>query len=174
MKRVCAWCNTLMGEIESDKHDASTITHGICNSCLKTLFNDKNIDFIPFLNSLSAPVVLIDDNNTYLSANDAALSVLDKQHIQLENKRTGDIFTCENARLTGGCGHTEKCGGCQMLQLINDTYDSQDNFSNIPVTLTRKVDNTREELNLRVSTEKINGLVLMRIDHFDAEIMDQS
>ena len=174
MKRVCAWCKTDMGELKSDLHDASAITHGICNVCLKSLFEDKNIDFIPFLNSLSAPVVLIDENNTYLSANDAALSILEKQHTHLHNQRTGDIFTCENARLSGGCGHTEKCGGCQMLQLITDTYEGRDDFSNIPVTLMRRVDNVREELNLKISTESVNDLVLMRIDHFDTKAIDHS
>lgn len=174
MKRICAWCKSSMGEVKSELHSTSTITHGICNKCLETLFEDKNIDFIPFLNSLTAPVVLIDENNTYLSANDTALSILNKQHIHLENKRTGDIFTCENATLTGGCGHTEKCGGCQMLQLINNTYDSNHVFSNIPVTLSRNSDKMREELNLHVSTEKVNGLVLMRIDHFDIKILGHS
>jgi hypothetical protein len=160
-----------MGETHSELHDINAISHGICNSCLTSLFNDKNIDFIPFLNSLSAPVVLIDENNTYLSANDSALSLLNKDHIELKNKRTGDIFTCENAKLTGGCGHTEKCGGCQMLQLVNDTYDGRDNFNNIPVKLMRKQDAVREELNLHISTEKVNGLVLMRIDQFKKETL---
>jgi nitrogen-specific signal transduction histidine kinase len=163
-----------MGETHSELHDTNAISHGICNSCLTSLFNDKNIDFIPFLNSLSAPVVLIDENNTYLSANKSALSLLDKDHIELKNKRTGDIFTCENAKLTGGCGYTEKCGGCQMLQLVNDTYDGRDNFNNVPVTLMRKQDAVREELNLHISTEKVNGLVLMRIDQFKEKSLPHS
>lgn len=173
MKRICAWCHIPMGETES-VHDESAITHGICHSCLTSLFGNKNIDFTPFLNSLSAPVVLIDSNNTYLSANNTALSLLDKDHIQLQNKRTGDVFTCENAELPGGCGHTEKCGGCQMLQLINNTFDGQNHFSNIPITLTRNKDHIQEELNLRISTEKVNGLVLVRIDQLEHDAIDHS
>ncbi|MCF7832250.1 MAG: hypothetical protein K9N05_01570 [Candidatus Marinimicrobia bacterium] len=165
MKRVCAWCNTHLGEVTSDIHNEHTITHGICETCLNKMFGSNNIDFVPFLNSLAAPVVLIDDNNTYLSANNLALAVLGKEREKLQQNRTGDIFTCENSHLDGGCGHTDKCGGCQMLKLINDTYEDKDNFDHVPVTLFQKKGEVRHKLELELTTEKVNGLVLMRIDN---------
>ena len=172
MKRVCSWCQKYLGDIPSSLHSEHTITHGICDTCLANLFSDRNIDFIPFLNSIPAPIVLIDDNNTYLAANDAALAILKKDNVSLINKRTGDVFTCENAKLTGGCGHTKKCGGCQMLQLINNTYSGKDSFQNVPVTLTRKKGNAREELNLQLSTEKVKKLDLLRIDEMSTITLD--
>ena len=164
MKRICAWCQTSLGEVSSNIHSEQAITHGICDICLNNLFVDRDIDFIPFLNSLSAPVILIDDNNTYLSANSKALDVLAKDHQFLKQKRTGDVFTCENAHLEGGCGHTNRCGGCQMLQLINDTYEGKDSFDHVPVTLFQKHGDVQHKLDLELTTEKVNGLVLMRID----------
>ena len=137
-------------------------------------FPIRNINFIPFLNTIDAPVVLIDDNNTYLSANNSALSIIDREHLQLQNQRTGDIFTCENSKLTGGCGHTDMCGGCQMLQLISKTYTAKNAFNNIPVTLTRAKGKVREKLNLHISTERMNNLVLLRIDQFDTKFEYQS
>lgn len=167
MKRICAWCQTSLGEVSSNIHSEQAITHGICDICLSKLFIDRDVDFIPFLNSLSAPVILIDDNNTYLSANSKALDVLAKDHQFLKQKRTGDVFTCENAHLEGGCGHTNRCGGCQMLQLINDTYEGKDSFDHVPVTLFQKHGDVRHKLNLELTTEKVNGLVLMRIDNHE-------
>lgn len=164
MKRVCAWCKKSMGEVQSILHDNHAITHGICDSCLNDLFIDKNIDFIPFLNSISAPVILIDEENTYLSANDSALNFLGKDHQHFKQKKTGDIFTCENAHLPGGCGYTDKCGGCQLIKLINDTYEGENHFEHVPITITQQKDNTRQKVNLKLTTEKVNGLVLMRID----------
>ncbi|MEA3392788.1 MAG: PAS domain-containing protein [Candidatus Marinimicrobia bacterium] len=164
MKRICAWCQTSLGEVSSNIHNEQAITHGICDICLSKLFKDKDVDFIPFLNSLPTPVVLIDDNNNYLSANSHALEILGKDHQDINKKRIGDVFTCENAHLEGGCGHTNRCGGCQMLQLINDTYEGKDSFDHVPVTLIQKHGNARQELNLELTTEKVNGLVLMRID----------
>ena len=164
MKRICAWCQTSLGEVRSDLHHEHTITHGICNACLEKIFAERDIDFIPFLNSLSAPVVLIDDNKTYLSANSSALKILEREHPHLNQKRIGDVFSCENAHLEGGCGHTVRCGGCQMLQLINDTYEGKNTFDHVPVTLIEKQGETRHKLDLELTTEKINGLVLMRID----------
>jgi len=164
MKRICAWCQTSLGEISSDLHSEQVITHGICDTCLNKLFKDRDVDFIPFLNSLSAPVVLIDENNNYLSANSRALEILGKDYQDINKKRIGDVFACENAHLEGGCGHTVRCGGCQMLQLIKDTYDGKDSFNHVPVNLIEKQGDTRQELNLELTTEKVNGLVLLRID----------
>ena len=164
MKRVCAWCNTSLGTIESDLHHESAITHGICDSCLNKIFANKTIDFLPFLNSITAPVVLIDENNTYLSANDIALDYLGAEHKDLNSKRTGDVFKCQNAHLPGGCGQTDQCGGCQMRQLITDTYIGKDKFEHVPVTLIQKHGETRKRIDLELTTEKVNGLVLLRID----------
>lgn len=133
---------------------------------MKTLFENKNINFIPFLNSLSVPVILIDHNNTYLSANDKALPMLSKDRINLQDQRIGDVFSCENSKLPGRCGHTKNCGGCQMLQLIKNTYEGKRKFENVPVTLKQKIDNIQEELNLKLSAEKVNDFVLLRIDQF--------
>ena len=72
---------------------------------------------------------------------------------------------CENAHLDGGCGHTERCGGCEMLQLITDTYEGKNSFSHVPVTITKIKADSRQELNLELTTEKVNDFVLMRIDN---------
>ena len=164
MKLVCAWCNIHMGQKHSDIHPEDAITHGICDECMLKLYKKKQIDFIPFLNTISAPVVLIDENNTYIAANDKALVKLGKEHSSFQSKRTGDIFSCQNAHLAGGCGHTKKCGGCQMLNLITETYEGKHSFSHVPVNLIQKDNNSTQEINLKITTENINGMVLMRID----------
>ena len=51
-----------------------------------------------------------------------------------------------------------------MLQLINDTYEGKDSFDHVPVTLFQKHGDVRDKLDLELTTEKVNGLVLMRID----------
>lgn len=169
MKRICAWCKSSMGEVQSTIHDGHSVTHGICETCLNMLYSENQIDFIPFLNTINAPVVLIDENNNFRSANTYALSILNKRHVELEGKRTGDVFTCENAGLPGGCGHTKKCGGCQMLGLIKKTFESETSFNNVAVRLNRNDHGMPEELNLQLSTEKVNDLVLMRIDQYNED-----
>ena len=161
---VCAWCNKHMGEKYSDFHPADTITHGICEDCMNNLFKKKQIDFTPFLNTISAPVVLLDENNQFLAANKLGLEKLGKKQDNLDNSRTGDVFTCENANLPGGCGYTEKCKDCQLLALINHTYKTKQSFAHIPVSIIKKTDNISQKLDLELTTENLNGMILMRID----------
>ena len=51
-----------------------------------------------------------------------------------------------------------------MLNLINDTYEGKNTFDHVPVTLIEKQGDTRQKLNLELTTEKVNNLVLLRID----------
>jgi PAS domain-containing protein len=153
-----------MGEKYSKLHSEDAITHGICKKCMDSLSEKKHIDFFPFLNTIPAPVILIDENNTYIAANNKALQKLGKEKQDLSKNRTGDIFVCENAELPGGCGHTENCPGCQMLTLISKTYEERHSFSQVPVSIIRKDGNIKQQLNLELTTENISGMVLMRID----------
>ncbi len=164
MKLVCAWCNKHMGQKHSDFQPEDAITHGICEECMLNLYQKKQIDFIPFLNTISAPVILIDENNTYIAANNLALDKLGKKHKNLINNRTGDIFTCKHSYLPGGCGHTKECNGCQMLDLITKTYNGKNSFSHVPVKLVKKDGESFVDIKLKITTENINGMVLMRID----------
>jgi hypothetical protein len=164
MKLVCAWCNTHIGEKYSEVHPEDAITHGICDKCMESMFVKKQIDFIPFLNTISAPVILIDKDNRYVAANESALKLLGNENKIPSYHGPGDVFKCENAHLEGHCGHTERCGGCQILNLINETYTGKHSFAHVPVQIIQKENDIHQKFDLVLTTEKINDFVMMRID----------
>ncbi|MCK4812837.1 MAG: PAS domain-containing protein [Candidatus Marinimicrobia bacterium] len=164
MNRVCSWCHKSLGSIDSDVHSEGVVTHGICQDCLDDIFSKSSLDFTLFLNSISAPVAIVDKNGVFQSANDLAQSLLNKDRSEIIHKMSGEAFSCKNASLPGGCGKTIHCAECELRNTIIETYEHNKDQVDIPVTLIQEKESQREMFHFLVSTQKINDLVLMKID----------
>jgi PAS domain-containing protein len=167
MKRTCAFCDKELNTaaIEAD----APITHGLCKDCISRFNSSPGKPLRDYLDSIPAPVILVDSDRRIRIANRRACEYLGKELPEMEGFRGGDVFECENARLPGGCGKTVHCSGCAIRRAVLDTLILEKAHEKSPAYLNRRFSQRTQRLVMQISTEKIQGLVLLRID----EIRDE-
>lgn len=99
MRRVCAWCTKTMGRVHSNSFPERVITHRICDKCADILLAKLGIPLTVFLDSLAAPVVVVDDTVRVKTANRHAQTLLQKNLSMIEGYKGGDVFMCAYATL---------------------------------------------------------------------------
>ena len=89
---------------------------------------------------------------------------LKKELHEVEGVIGGLVFECRYAKLPEGCGKTLHCDGCTIRNQVMDTAKTGRPYSGQPALLNPGFTKTEVEFKLKISTEKINDLVLLRID----------
>ncbi len=164
MIRVCAWCNKDMGVLLAGGQSKNIITHGICEECANNIFTKIGLKSESFLDDLAAPVLVVDETGRTLSANRLARVLLKKDLQDTELYNIGDMFECAHAALPEGCGKTIHCGTCTIRSSVMDTFESGESKLEVKAYLHRGESDNSEKIDLSISTEKINGVVMLRID----------
>ena len=142
----------------------STITHGICEDCANNLFDDMGMKLTAFLDSLAAPVVVVDSTGSVKTANQQAQEILHKSLAEIQGGQPGDVFECVHAETPEGCGHTIHCGGCAIRRTVMDTFKSGRSHAKVPAFVNRGSPDESRKIDLLISTEKVKNVVLLRID----------
>lgn len=167
MRSVCAWCGIEIREA-SPGSDPGVVTHGICPTCADRFFRPRERTMRGFLNDLDAPTVLVDGHVRVLEANDAALAVMGKGREEAVGYLGGEVFECAHARQPGGCGGTVHCVGCTLRSTVEETFITGHSCDHRVAVVRRagpRDDAARTDTRLTISTEKVGGLVLIRLDH---------
>jgi hypothetical protein len=164
MKIVCVWCSKDMGTIPSEYRPKSVITHGICEECVSKIFVELGTELGVFLDSLAAPVLVVDETGNVVTANRQTRALLQKELPDIEHYKGGDVFECAYAKLPEGCGKTIHCDGCTIRNTIMDTFQSGKSHLKTPAYLNRGTPDDCKKIDFLISTEKVNGVVLLRID----------
>lgn len=164
MKRVCSWCKTEMGVVQTKDFSETAVTHGICEECLQTYFGPRQVNLMDFLDSLDATVIAVNSKAIVTSANKQAREFLHKESNEIEGFMGGDVFECAFAKLPGGCGNTIHCDGCTIRNTVMDTFLSGNSHLKTPAYLFRGTPEKNQEIQLLISTEKVKEVVLLRID----------
>jgi len=164
MKRVCAWCKIEMGTKPVEAPFEQTVTHGICPSCLETHFQLRQSTLIDVLDGLDAPVIIVDSTVCVRCANKQAQVLLNKVLPDIEGVVAGDVLECAYAKLSGGCGNTTHCDGCMIRKTVMDTYQTGESHLKIAAHLLQGTADNNQEVTLLLSTEKVNDVVLLRVD----------
>ncbi len=164
MKIVCAWCSKDMGTTLPENHSESVITHGICEECMKTIFAVSRAELGAFLDSFAAPVLVVDETGSVLTANKQARVLLQKNLSDIEGFKGGDVFECAYSKLPGGCGETIHCDGCTIRNAIMDTFQSGKSHLKTPAYLYTGSPDDRAKVDFLISTERVKEVVLLRID----------
>jgi len=161
MKRQCAWCKKEMGESPlADEMGEHEITHGICEDCANNILFQQGASLSLFLNSLTEPVLLLDESGAVQMPNRAAVKHLGLAEDAFANKQPGQIFECQHARFPPGCGKTIHCSGCTIRMAIKKTMETGRGVVRLPATLHQDSADVR----LLISTEKVGAVVLLRIE----------
>ena len=164
MRRVCAWCDKDMGRAETNSYSDAFVTHGICNDCVHKFFEPQRSTLQQFLDSLDAPVLVVDGAATVKGANMKARRLLKRELAQIEGDLAGDVFECVFAKHPEGCGRTVHCDGCTMRITVADTYVSGRSHLKTPATISCGTTECHDEIQLYISTEKVDNVVFLRID----------
>ena len=164
MKNICAWCKK---ELEDnslpDNNSKYEIPHGICLSCKEYFFSDQTHTLNSFLNKLQEPVLIVNDNGDVLLANDHAQKIL-KKEVPAENFKIGNFVECAYARMPEGCGNTIHCVACTMRNSINNTFKTGKSLKRVPAVLNHINGHKTDRVDFLISTEKVDDIVLLRID----------
>lgn len=141
---------------------------GVCDECLFHLQAQSGMPLLDFLNGLEAPVLLVDGDVVGTGANDRLLALLGKKPEHVKGYRGGDVFECQHAALPGGCGRTVHCSGCAIRRAVTETFITGNSLKQVPAYLHRGGPQNPLRLGMRISTEKLWNVVLLRIDYLGA------
>jgi hypothetical protein len=165
MKIICAWCTKEIGE-KPDQHENlnSEITHGICRPCKNYFLSDEDRTLDKFLNQLNAPVLMVNPQGEVALANDQALQLLDKDLGLVKGFKGGDVMECAYAKLPQGCGHTKHCVACTIRNNVMKTHETGRSLKQVPAFLNRLDRHSVHTIKFLISTERLDDVVLLRID----------
>jgi PAS domain-containing protein len=166
MRRICAWCDKdLDGNLTAVRGDP--ITHGICESCAVHFTANELAPLRIFLDGLEPPVLLVDSAGVILTANESARRTLGIDTGAAEGSLRGDVLRCANATLPGGCGRSERCAACEIQGSVTRTFETGLAMDHVSAYLEVQGAKGREGLLLRISTERVSGSVLLRLDSME-------
>ncbi len=170
MKSVCAWCGRPLRDVPSRSGD-QWITHGICTDCRDQVLAGMGVPLSEFLDALPQPVLVVDGDAVVLATNESARRMGNegdgnpKPDADGDPKpRLGDVFECVNAKQPEGCGRTVHCSGCTIRHTVEHTFETGEAKLRVPATLTAGSEEEPEEVGLWITTEKVGGHVLLRVD----------
>jgi hypothetical protein len=161
MKTICTFCNTV---ITDGMPEDNRVSHGVCQSCYRTILKNYGFNLQMFLNMLDAPVFLVDADASVLAANTLAIAAVRKPVEMVRGRLCGTVLDCINAFLPEGCGKTPECPDCTIRNCVNETFETGIPIKHRHATIGRKNNGTRETIHLLVSTEKDGKVVLLRLE----------
>ena len=165
VKRICTWCGVSLDGGNSADDSTAQISHGICAECVRSFFSTKRYPPLDFLDSLEAPVLVMDADAVVLEANARARAVLGKDAPAIVGYRGGDVIECVLSKLPGGCGLQEHCKtGCIIRRSVSRTASTGFGVTNaLSIHQVQTPAGVQERL-IAISTEKVAEMVLLRID----------
>ena len=167
MKRTCARCKKELAA-KALRPDRDRVTQGICSDCLKEIFMDRPRKGREVLDSIGAPVLLLDKGYRVKAANEPARKILNRPLTDIENFLPGEAMECINARLPGGCGKTVHCQACALRMALNKTITTGEDLERVPAYQdVYQKDGSIARRYLLISTEKLEDFVLLRIDEIE-------
>jgi len=117
---VCCYCKKPVKTLPSESDEVS---HGVCDRCLPLMARELGQPMQEFLDELSAPVLVVQDNARVISANAAARKLLSREQLEICGELAGDVIGCRHAREPGGCGRTQHCKSCTIRQCVTHTLN---------------------------------------------------
>lgn len=161
MKYVCAYCNAVLRPESSGKDGVS---HGICPPCYNHIKASLGVDLKEYLNMLDHPVYLVDDDVRILSANYKAWFLKGEKIPGVTDKRLGEVFECENAIKSDGCGKSVCCSGCAIRNSVTKTFKTGEPVIKKPASLVSGIKGVPTGIDLFVSTYKVGKAVFLKVE----------
>ncbi len=169
MQRVCAWCGKQLGEVAGED-PAAPVTHGICDECNRFIWASEPGSLRTFLNMHEQPVVCVDSDCRVMTANDPACAALGKVSSEVGDLLFGEVVLCPYALKEPGCGQHEHCLACTVRTMVNRTFETGAGVERQAAYVDRTLESGDiQRLNLVLSSEQVDGVVLVQIDGIEVE-----
>jgi hypothetical protein len=164
MTQVCLYCGCYLGSVEAPPGDSMLISHGVCSNCLPTFLSGMGQPLTDFLDALPGPIFVVDAESRVVGANTRGLQQVSKDLAAIEGRLAGEVFECKNSKLPGGCGRTLHCKTCTIRRTVTRTAETGESCLRVPAFI--DLADISKDLTVRflISTEKVNEVVLLRID----------
>jgi hypothetical protein len=107
---------------------------------------------------------MVNSQGEVVLANDKALQLLQKDLATVSGFRGGDVMECAYARLPEGCGNTVHCTACAIRRTVMETFKTGICSQQVPAYLNRLSHRSVHKIKFLISTEKVDDIVLLRID----------
>ena len=164
MTRLCTWCNNQLGPEENAPHAGPRIARTVCVKCSENFVFQMGVPLQNMLDSLPAPIFVVDGDAVVQGANKLGYEYLNKRPEEVKHKLGGNVFDCAYAQLPEGCGRTIHCSGCAIRRSVYHTYETGESLIEVPATLRYGDPTAPGAIAMLISTEKMGNVVLLRID----------
>jgi len=167
MKPICVLCKTDLDN-SNEQLPESNVTGSICFSCANKFKLSSSADILKeIIDTIDTPILLMQpEPRQVYTANNKALELFDKTLSQAEGCRGGQVFDCVHAFTEAGCGKDANCENCKIKNAVIETFAAGKSFKDIATDLQINKNGEISLYNLRVSTEKVGDLELLRIDQY--------
>lgn len=169
LRQVCAFCGRKLDALPQKDGRPDRISHGVCPSCFPAWVAGSGQPFAAFLDSLPAPVLVLDQEMRVVAVNEKARQLTPDVGKNLRGSLPGEAFGCAHAHTPEGCGRTVHCQTCAIRRTVERTAATGEPQIRIPAYA-----DIEDMLGLRIvrfliSTEKVGESILLRIDAVDPE-----
>ena len=103
LRAVCMYCKKTLGEIRRDTVDDEQISHGLCAECLHRFLAGKGKQLTEFLDTLTAPVFLVDGEGRIVGANERGRQSVSKGPEETSSSSCMPIVGCAMALRRTSC-----------------------------------------------------------------------
>jgi hypothetical protein len=156
---VCCYCKK---QVKTKPSEFDAVSHGVCDRCLPLMVRELGQPMSEFLDDLSPPVLVVQDNARVIAANAAARKMLTREQLEICGELAGEVLGCSHAREPGGCGQTVHCKSCAIRQCVAHTMETAE-----PCRKTAYADiglvSGDKRLRFLIETEKVNSFVRLTI-----------
>lgn len=163
MKLICSWCKVSMEPSRSECTQEQKVSHGICKQCLGRLMAGSGQPMQEFIDSIQTPVFVVDGNARVISANRSAENFLGADRQSMQGKLGGEVFSCENHQLPGGCGQTIHCKACTIRRCITYTSRTGKSLSNVPAYMDLDNIDGAKEVAFKITTQKRDQVITLEV-----------
>jgi hypothetical protein len=164
MRQLCMYCGRYLGSVEAPPGGRALISHGLCVACLPTFLATLGQPLTEFLDALPGPIFVVDSEGRVVGANTEGLQYVSKDLAAIEGRLGGQVFECRYARLPGGCGRTLHCKACAIRRTVTRTAETGESCTRVPAFMDLGDISGDRTIRFLISTEKVNDVVLLRID----------
>ncbi|KQC13306.1 MAG: hypothetical protein APR63_08950 [Desulfuromonas sp. SDB] len=169
IKQICSYCKTQIGDVKKQNSDDEQISHGICSDCFVKVMTGYGESLDSFIDSLDEPILVMDEQGRVVTVNKKGQEMLSGELEDIKGHLGGDVFRCAYAKLPGGCGKTLHCQSCVVRRTVEETFKTGNPSVKVPACLDVDIMTGKRKIRFLISTKKIDGVVLLRIDDFQPD-----
>ncbi len=155
----CVWCDKELGPQRSGR-----IAHALCGRCSESFVFQMGVPLQTLIDSLPAPIFVVDNNMRVKAANREGCALLKKGSEAVLEQLGGVVFECAHAQLPEGCGRTVHCSGCAIRRSVYHTWETGERLVNVPATLGSARPGEASAIALLVSTERMGDVILLEVE----------